>query len=373
MLNRKKSPEISLTNQAPMDEPKGFHLGNGLPVYCIRGGTEEMVSLELVFSAGSYDQPKPLVALAATKLLTAGTKGKGRQQINEAFDYHGVMLRLEASKDIISVGIQVLNKHLKVALALFQEILFQPVYPEDEISTFLSNQRQLHLVNQKKVLHLARTYFAEMVYGEKHPYGYRIKTDDFDAPTREDLLDFHRRYIHPGNAFCVVSGQLPENIGQLADTYLGLKQETAVVPGKSPGFPLISPGSRKMHLQVPGALQSAIRIGKQLINRTHPAYHKVKIANALLGGYYGSRLMQNIRQDKGYTYGVSSSIVSFVRDGYFFVSTQVGADVCQQATEEIYNEIRGLRTRPAAPEARHRKIRRIEGHRLVFMVHAKPR
>ena len=103
-----------------------------------------------------------------------------------------------------------------------------------------------------------------------------------------------------------------------------------------------------MHLEVPGALQSAIRVGKQILNRTHPAYHRLKITNALLGGYFGSRLMQNIRQDKGYTYGINSSLVSLLRSGYFFIATQVGKEVRKDALEEIYKELKALRNEPAS-------------------------
>ena len=105
-----------------------------------------------------------------------------------------------------------------------------------------------------------------------------------------------------------------------------------------------------MHVTMPGAVQSAIRVGKQLLNRTHPAYHQLKITNALLGGFFGSRLMQNIRQDKGYTYGIGSGLVSLVRSGYFFISTQVGVDVRQAALDEIYAELKALRTQPAGKQ-----------------------
>lgn len=350
MINRKDMPPVRLTTDLSLITPKADRLSNGLPVYYLEGGTEEIIKIELVFFAGSFFQFKPLVAFATGNLLRSGTKGRTRQEINELLDFYSAHLHIEAQKDIVSVSMFVLKKHFEPAFRLFCEIIREPVFPEAEMHTYLKNQQHIHVVNQKKVQHLARTYFNEMVYGESHPYGYRVRMDDFEKLERKDLQDFHRNWFHPGNAFCVVSGQTPPDIAGLISeglSHAGWRQPEVARP---PEYRMLSSGSRKMNLDMPGAVQSAIRVGKQLINRTHPAWHRLKITNALLGGYYGSRLMQNIRQDKGYTYGISSSLVSLVRSGYFFIGTQVGTDVCKAATEEIYKELQALRSIPAGDD-----------------------
>ncbi len=350
MVNRKVMPPVRLTTELSLINPKADRLGNGLPVYYLEGGTEEILKLELVFFAGSFYQLKPLVAFATGNLLRSGTKRKTREQINELLDFYSAHLHIEAQKDIVSVSMFVLKKHFEAAFRLFCEIVREPVSPEEEMHTYLKNQQHIHVVNQKKVQHLAMTYFNEMVYGESHPYGYRVRTDDFEKVERKDLQEFHANWFHPGNAFCVVSGQPPKGISSLISEGLGNVGWRQPEVARSPEYRMLSSGSRKMNLDMPGALQSAIRIGKQLVNRTHPAWHRLKITNALLGGFYGSRLMQNIRQDKGYTYGINSNLVSLVRSGYFFIGTQVGTDVCKAATEEIYKELAALRTVPAGGE-----------------------
>ncbi len=350
MINRKDMPKVKLTTELSLITPKADRLNNGLPVYYLEGGTEEIIKIELVFFAGSFFQLKPLVAFATGNLLRSGTKGRTRQEIDELLDYYSAHLHIEAQKDIVSVSMFVLKKHFEPAFRLFCEIVREPVFPEAEMHTYLKNQQHIHVVNQKRVQHLAMTYFNEMVYGESHPYGYRVKTDDFDKLERKDLQDFHANWFHPGNAFCVVSGQPPSGITKLISEGLGSAGWRQPEVARPPEYRMLSSGSRKMNLDMPGAVQSAIRVGKQLINRTHPAWHRLKITNALLGGYYGSRLMQNIRQDKGYTYGISSSLVSLVRSGYFFIGTQVGTDVCKAATEEIYRELQALRSIPAGDE-----------------------
>jgi zinc protease len=350
MVNRKEIPKVSLTTELPLIKPLADRLDNGLPVYYLEGGTEEILKVEMVFFAGSFFQLKPLIAYATGNLLRSGTESKARREINELLDYYSAHIHIEAQKDIISVTMFVLNKHFDPAFKLFCEMIRKPVFPEEEMRVYLNNQRQIHLINQKKVQHLARTYFNELVYGEAHPYGYRTRADDFEKVDRQDLRTFHGSFFHPVNAFCVVSGRLPSDITARVSTGLGGIAWQQTEATKPPVYRMLSSGSRKMHLDMPGALQSAIRIGKQLINRTHPAWHRLKITNALLGGFYGSRLMQNIRQDKGFTYGISSALVSLVRSGYFFIGTQVGTDVCKPALEEIYKELKSLRTIPARNE-----------------------
>lgn len=350
MPDRKKPPKTELITSIPFINPTGARLPNGLPIYFMEGGTEDFLKVEMVFFAGSYQQFQPLVAYATANLIRSGSRHKNREEIHELLDFYSAHLQLDAQKDITSVSMFVLNKHLEPALDLMAELIRDPLFPEEELLAFLKNQKQLHLINQKKVQHLARTCFNELVYGESHPYGYKLKVEDFDQVNRDQLLAFHHHWYRPENAFCIVSGKLPDHITQAMahrfgdDSWLG--QDKPV----SPFYKMLSTGSRKVHLEVPGAVQSAVRIGKQLVNRTHPSFHKLKITNALFGGYFGSRLMQNIRQDKGFTYGIGSNLVSLLKSGYFFISTQVGTVVTHEAIKEIYKELVALRTVPASDD-----------------------
>ncbi len=348
--NREQSPPTHIQTEIPYISPRLLRFGNGLTVYLLDGGTEPFVKVELVFLSGSFHQVKALQAFAATHLLRTGTGSKSRSEINELLDYYSVHLQLDPQKDLVSVSVYVLNKHLAAVLPLISEIIRQANYPDEEMRAFLRNQEQLHSINQKRVQHLARTYFTELIYGEQHPYGYRLKTSDFQAVEREDLLRFKQESFLPNNAFMMVSGKLPGGLEKALGKHFDQQTWPAGELPNPPAYKMLSSGRRKVQLEVPGAVQSAIRIGKQLFNRTHPAYHRLKITNALMGGYFGSRLMQNIRQDKGYTYGINSNVISLLRNGYFFISTQVGGQVAQAARDEIYAELHRLSRVPATVE-----------------------
>ena len=346
-MDRKQAPETRIQTDIPIIQPEEMVLDNGLKVYLLEGGHEEIVKVEVVFLAGSFYQSSPLVAFATANLLRAGTHARTSSEINNLFDYYGTYFHSDAQKDLASFSVFVLQKHLEPVLELYADMIRNPVFPADELELFMKNQKQQYLINTQRVHYVARTYFNELLFGQQHPYGARVEVADFDSVERSDLLAFHQDYIHPANAFCIVSGRLPANIRDLLHSWLG-KTEWSHRSGQvAPSYLVESASEKKVMVQRPGVVQSAIRIGRRLFNRCHPDYHRLMITNALLGGYFGSRLMQNIRQNKGYTYGIGSSVVSLLRDGYFFISSEVGVDVCQKAIDEVYRELKSLRTIPA--------------------------
>lgn len=351
MPNRLLPPKTSMVDQLPFQIPEKVLLKNQVPVYILNGSPDDIVRVDLVFMAGSYNQNKPLVAYTMANLLNAGTSGKTSRQIAELFDFYGASLQIETQKDIILVSATVLTRHLGQVLALLGEMLGDPVFPEEEVAVFTKNQRSQHLVNTRRVEYLARTHFNEKIFGSDHPYGYRLSSGDFAKVNTTDLREFYQRWIHPGNLFVIVSGNPTSNIMGLLEEHFSNKNwlKTGFDPGMCE-YPGPDAEPVKLFINRKGALQSAVRIGKRTIIRQHPDYHSLVITNALLGGYFGSRLMKNIRQDKGFTYGIYSSLVSLARDGYFFVGTQVGAEVCKGALEQIYLELYQLRTKPASKE-----------------------
>ncbi len=351
MINRQQTPATSIITHLPFIVPERGRLGNGVPVYLVEGGTEDIVRVELLFLAGSYHQHKPLVTYSAANLLKAGTTAKTSREISEMLDFYGAHLQVDAQKDLVSVGVYVLKKYLEPVLGMVQEIVVGPSYPQGELDILLKNQKHQHIISIRKVAYLARLHFSEQLFGPQHPYGYRLRKNDFDKISRDDLLAFHKQWIHPGNLNIIASGKLPDNMTSLLEKFFGNSQwERPQMQPPEPVYQVVANGNKKLLIQKDEALQSAIRLGKRTIKRSHPDHHQLMIANALLGGFFGSRLMKNIRQEKGFTYGINSAVISLVRDGYFFVGTQVGVEVCQAAIDQIYQEIRNLRTMPAGEE-----------------------
>lgn len=351
MTNRKISPATSLYAPLPFIIPEKLSLGNGVAAYLVNGGTEQIVKVEILFEAGSYFQNKPLVAFSTASLLKSGTKTKTAAQISEIFDFFGVYLHTEALKDLVIVSLFVLQKYLEPALELLKEIISEPVFVQKELDIVLQNRKTQYIVDSSKVKTLAGRQFRELLFGSNHPYGYRLQITDFDNVTREDLISYHQKWIQPHNFTIVVSGNLPDNLHGLLFKHFGAANWPANhhLPEK-PSYTIADQARQRTLIPKEDSLQSAIQLGKRTINRSHPDFHRLVITNALLGGFFGSRLMKNIRQEKGFTYDISSTLVSLVRETYFFVRTQVGVEVCQEALDQIYHELKSLRNLPAGPD-----------------------
>ncbi|MFW5708134.1 MAG: M16 family metallopeptidase [Bacteroidota bacterium] len=349
---RSLPPKVKMIDKVGFLKPEEDQLANHIPVWILRGGTQEIAKIEFLFRVGSYNQEKPLQAYAATNLLKTGTRNKTSRQLNALWDFYGVSLIVEAQKDIISVGFFALTRHLNTVLDIVLEIISQAIFPDEELDILLSDRRQKHIVNQKKGSHLARVHFNQLVFGADHPYGSILQLQDFDQLTRGDVENYYNRFLHPGNCYCFASGILPDNFIPLLNQKIQesnwfRKPDEEVAPIRA--FPVKSKVVKEF-IPLEGTLQASLRIGKLMPNRTHLDYHRISITNTLLGGYFGSRLMTNIRQDKGFTYGINSALVSLMRHAYFFITTQVGVDVKEMATEEILKELTRLRQQPASDE-----------------------
>ena len=344
-INRTKAPASKLVEFIKSIEPRQIRLSSGLPVYLIDEGQQEVLRIELVFKAGNYYQQEKQVARATNSLLTSGTGSHTAEEISEHFDFYGAYLETNNGKDNSYTGLYTLNKHLENTLPMLAEIISDPVFPEDELNIYRSTRKQHLSVNLQKVKYLARVCFQEQVFGKDHPYGMRLQDFHFDALTRAKLVEHHRNHYLSGECFLVVSGKIPPGFENLLERHFGsFKSNTSGNAEKK--LPCQDPDpapEQTQFIEKKGAMQSALRIGKPVINRLHPDYPSLFVLNTVLGGYFGSRLMTNIREDKGFTYGIGSMLTSMQHSGLFIIASEVGNDVLKASIDEIFKEIRRLR------------------------------
>lgn len=342
-IKRKKAPAIKLVEYLKHIEPRYVRLSNGIPVYMIDEGIQEVLRIELVFKAGNYFQKQKQLAKACNHMLAGGTSSHTAEEISEHFDFYGAYLETNNAKDNAYVGLYTLNKHLENTLPMLAALIMDPVFPECELGIYRSTRKQHLSVNQEKVKYLARVHFHEQVFGSEHPYGMRLQAHHLDDLHREGLIEHHRNHYRAEECMIVVSGNIPAGFDHLLEKYFGgFKSNGNQIPNGL--IAPISPSNKKTQfIQKNDAVQAALRIGKPTINRLHPDFPALFITNTILGGYFGSRLMLNIREDKGYTYGIGSALASLHHSGLFVISSEVGNHVLKAATEEIFKEIRKLR------------------------------
>ena len=340
MLDRTKMPEFGKVESIDLIEPKVHHLSNGLPVFYINAGDQDVLKVELVFASGTSTAEKMLVSASTINLMKEGTNNRTASEIAEAVDFYGSYLQAEVAHEESSISLFTLNKHLKNTLPTLAEVYTEPTFPEMEFETYVLQHQQEMMVNQQKVSYLAAKAFTAALFGQDHPYGRSASVEDYSKYSREDLISHHNEQVRSRIKYIILAGKTNETTLSELENHFG-SGENLDIPSHQ--ISTDNESTRLTHALKEDAVQNAIRVGRKLFNRNHPDYVGMQILATILGGYFGSRLMSNIREDKGYTYGIGAGIVSLQNSGYLSISTQVGSDVCQAALNEIYFEIERLR------------------------------
>jgi predicted Zn-dependent peptidase len=341
MLNRTLTPDFKQVNEINFIAPKAQQLANGIKVYTVNAGQQELVRIEFIFDNVNYNQNKPLQAVTVNSLINNGTKNLSAKQIAEKVDYYGAFLQTEYGADHTTVTLFSLNKHLVAVLPIVWSILNESIFSQHELDIFIQNQKQKLKVNLQKNDFLARKTFANTIFGDT-AYGSDITMEDYDALKRDDLLAYFKAAFKPANCTIIAAGKFEAKEFDLLNQFFGKGWENND-PSTINGFSFAEKDGREIYAEKMDAVQSAIRMGNLTINRKHQDFAKLQILNTLLGGYFGSRLMANIREDKGYTYGIGSGVASLKDAGYFFIATEVGTEVCGNAMQEIEKEINLLK------------------------------
>lgn len=342
-LNRKTAPDFNQVNNVEFLHPVKTNLDNGIEVNYLSGGSQEIVKIDFIFNAGILYQPKPLVASATSQLIKEGTKNYTAFEIADGIDNYGAFLETGISHDHASVTLYTLSKHLEKVLPLVQEVILSPAFSDNEFAIYKQNALERFKVNLDKVGFVARKEFMPLVFGKDNPYGGNVDIEDYNNLLLTEIKRFHAQFYSLSNCQIIISGKVTENIISSINHFFGKEPLKKTILSEEQIKNNSSSINNPIYIEKKNALQSAIRIGRLMPNKLHKDHHGLQVLNTVLGGYFGSRLMTNIREDKGYTYGIGSGMISLQEGGYFFISTEVGADVTDKALTEIYKEVEKLR------------------------------
>ncbi|MDE7149803.1 MAG: insulinase family protein [Bacteroidales bacterium] len=321
--------------------PETVRLGNGIPLYLFPDSHSELLRLEFIFEAGSSLQEKPIQARACSALLEA-TLHHSADAMTERFDYYGAYMEKYVDRDQSSIVIYALARYSREIIALCEEIFKEAVFSAAELQLYLEKQRSQFDIAMQKVAEVSRRAFFAQVFGERHPYGVSVERTDFDGLQREDVEAFYRRFYVAANAAIVLAGGYGDGTVQaLADSFgrdfpIGQAAPTDRTVGP------VLPSPRFGFVSKPGALQASVRMGKVVMPPTDAGFSTFKVLDYLFGGYFGSRIMQNIREEKGYTYGISSYILPLRAHTVWIVASEVKQACSRQVVAEIQNEMRKL-------------------------------
>jgi len=344
-MNRKIAPRIkdAVDYTLTLKPYETYTLDNGIQVYSVNAGAQEVIQLELVFYAGNSFEQQKGIAAATNFLLKNGTSTKSALQINEAFEYYGGYCSRACYNETATVTLHTLSKHIDKLLPVVQEMLTDAIFPQQELEIYQQNSKQKLAVNLQKAEFVAGRLIDSYIYGEDHPYGTYTRPDDIDALSIEACKKFYEEYYLKGNCVIFIAGNFSNDLNKkLNDAFGKLKvnQQAAVLPQ----IKMKPSTEKKYRIQNDvNAVQGAIRIATPFPNRLHPDFKKAMVLNTVFGGFFGSRLMSNIREEKGYTYGIYSYIQNHMTESAWLISTEAGKDVSEATIEEVYKEMKRLR------------------------------
>lgn len=344
-IDRIKGPAIhAIGENLQFPQYQLTQLTNALPLayYSVQNST--IVQLTFTFQAGLWNHPKKLVSSLTNRLLREGTQLHSATEIAEWFEYHGASLNTSHDSDYASVSLYCLRKHLSALLPWLAEVIQSPAYNEAELALQIKLGKESLKQEAEKTEFIAGQQFGKSLFGEQHPYGRSNSLADYDAVTCQDLREYHASHYHAGNAKLFAYGAVDSEILQQLEFFFGQENWPAKAKPIIPTYSIMPEAQLLQYIEKEKAVQTSIRIGAECIAPEHPDYQAYKITCIVLGGYFGSRLMSSVREEKGYTYGIHAGIVNRLYSNYFRISTEVGKHVREDAVATILEEIKILQS-----------------------------
>ena len=334
MVDRSVAPPFVAPQKFTLPKPEVITLTNGSRCIFLKSGTQPVVRMEFIFRAGSWFEHNPGEAYFTARLLGEGTASFSSEQIAARLDQFGAFTELNAGFDYLSLTVYVPSGFVNNITDVVREILFAPVFPEKELE-LMQNIEQNHLsVKEGKNNFMASRKFRAGLY-PGHPYGHVISKAAIEQITPEVLKKHYEQWVRGKYELCVtgwIDDELKESILDIfGQNMLKIHEFTPLAEASVQPF-----DDRTDRLD---SVQSAIFMGRRSVHRTDRDFARLQLLNEVFGGYFGSRLMQNIREDKGYTYGIYSHFVTLRNDTYFVISGEVNKESKENALREIEKEI----------------------------------
>lgn len=338
-MNRSVAPSFKLAESLELILPEKIKLANDITLYWMKDVKDDSVKLDIEWFAGTKYQTQKLVAGFTNKLLLSGNAKKSAKTISAEMDFYGGFIQDEIDKDHAAVTLYGLRENFGSIFRIFEEAMLSCEFPVKEFEEERTIALSKFKIDSGKVKYVCQRKFNGCLFGENHPYGQVAEAEDFEALNRENLLTFYKEFYLGTKPVLFLVGNVDQTI--IDD----LKRWSEKLSEKKSSYKKAEVKTKTGRTEIlkDDAIQSAIRIGRIGVDKKHPDYFGLQILDTVLGGYFGSRLMANIREDKGYTYGIGSAFAVMEDVSYFFVSTEVAKEVKEETIKEIYVELDRLK------------------------------
>lgn len=342
-IDRSQVPAAGPAPQINLGKYETFKLENGLRVIVVQNSKLPRVSYRISVDRGPLAEgEKAGYTAMAGELLSAGTTSRSKAEIDEAIDFLGARLSTSST----SIAGSCLSRHSESLLEIMQDVLMNPTFPESELEK-VRKQTLSGLASAKTSAdQISSQISAIMAYGKDHPYGEPQTEKTIESIQRDDLIAYYNAYMRPNTSYLVVVGDItPEKAVSQAKKYFG-EWQAAEIDRKSYDKPLPPKGNRVAFVPLRGAVQSVISITTPVdLPPGHPdAIAASVMSNILGGGVFGGRLMQNLREDKAFTYGARANLSTDPVIGRFTAGASVRNEVTDSSVVEFLYEIERITT-----------------------------
>ncbi|MEQ9591933.1 MAG: pitrilysin family protein, partial [Cyclobacteriaceae bacterium] len=336
MLDRTKAPPYSHTTNLLLPTPKKIKIHEDAFAFNLVDLKQDVVKIEIVVRAGKWSESLPGVANFACQMLNKGTSQMNAATIAAFFDQHGAFFEANSGADYSSISLYSLTHNLEKVLPVFLQIVKSPSFPENEFELIKDSFVQNLKIKKQKTSYLASKALNRNLFGSQHPYGRPVEEEHVRNISTLDLKKFHQDHFQLDSIF-IVGSVSEDSVKRLRDAFSQVASKITAV-----AHPIETSAIGRTTIDTEAGSQATIRMGKRSIMRAHSDYFDLIFLNHLLGGYFGSRLMKNIREDKGLTYGISSALQAFKNDSVFLIGADINKDKIELVFEEIRNELRSL-------------------------------
>lgn len=330
--------------------PRKIVLSNGVPLYVMQGGTPQIVRLDLLFKGGYAIQQQPLQALFTNRMLREGTEDFTSDEISQRLDFCGAWVEMYSSQNCNHITLHTLRKHLSPLLSMLESMLKRPLFPQTKLENVRSSNKAYFEVSSGKVGNVSQRHMEQMLWGEQHPLGHIVTVDDYDAITRDCLQYYHRNVYSSETLTLFMSGGIDDASVAEVEKYFGSEQWGSGSLLSSSVLPSAQPILGRRKVSMPGVMQSGVKIGCMVMNADSPDFLKFRFTTVLFGGYFGSRLMSNIRERNGYTYHIEACLDEFGSNNALVITSETANEYVDKLIGEVYAEMASLRTKPVSEE-----------------------
>lgn len=337
MIDRKVAPAFNKDFTWSLPNVQINKLRNEIETIWLNRIEQDVAKIDFIFRAGKWFEPKIGTSFFTFHLLEKGTKHKSSSEIAELIDRLGAQLEISTGADFVTISVYSLLKNIREAISLTLEFIQFPLLDEKELLLLKNIYTQNNRVNNSKNSFVASKLLKQNLFGAQHPYGSSVEEHQLSDLTCADLQEFHKAHFVPYEIYIT---------GPLKSSDLNwIESQISLFPSAPKEFvsQSISPSlKKKVFVAKEESVQSSIRLGRRIIQKSHVDYPALVLLNHILGGYFGSRLMKNIREEKGLTYGIYSSLSSFMEDGLFTIGADVNKENIELTISEIHNELQML-------------------------------